>query len=110
MVERTHPRISPYKKLSVQVSTDTVCFEGVMRDMGAGGSCIWVRSEEALPIYTDNRIVVRCRLNDLDETWSDEILIGRVRWIEKKEGEILLGVEFLDTDEYYHPRIYSISR
>ena len=110
MTERAHPRISPYKKLSVQVSTDVICFEGVMQDMGSGGSCIWVRTEEELPVYRDNRLLVRCRLNDLNSSWSDESLIGRVRWIQKKEGEILLGVEFLDTHEYYHPRIYSLSR
>lgn len=108
MKSRSYSRISPYKQLRVQVSTDTACFTGMTRDISCAGSCIGLRTAEELPIYIDNRLVIRCQLGDINKSWADEVLIGRVRWIRKHEGEIFLGVEFLDTGEYYHPRIFSL--
>lgn len=108
MEKRSNCRVSPYKKVGVQVSSDTVCINGVLRDLGSEGSCIWVRSQDDFPLYRDNRVTVRCQLGEINESWSDEILIGKVRWVEKREGETLIGIEFLDTDEYYHPRIASL--
>ena len=108
MKERSHSRVSPYKRLRVQVSTDTVCFNGVMRDLCCEGARITLQTAEDFPVYIDNRLLIRCRLNDLNEGWSDEILIGKVRWIKKEKSETVFGVEFMDTDEYYHPRISSL--
>lgn len=108
MKPRTYSRISPYKQLRVQVSTDAVCFTGMMRDIAYAGSCICLPTEEALPIYIDNRLLIRCQLKDLNEVWSDEVFVGRVRWIEKQKDETVFGIEFLDTDEYYHPRVFSL--
>jgi len=110
MKQRAFSRISPYKQLRVQVATDTVCFTGLMRDIAYAGSCIHLRTEETLPIYVDNRLSIRCQLKDLNETWDDEVFVGKVRWIRKQPGETILGVEFLDTDEHYHPRISSLGK
>ncbi len=108
MKPRTDSRVSPYKPLRVQVSTDTVCFAGMMRDISYAGSCVHLPTEEDLPIYMDNRLLIRCQLKDLNEVWADEIFVGKVRWIEKQRGETVFGVEFLDTDESYHPRVSSL--
>lgn len=108
MKPRGSSRIFPYKQLQVQVATDTVCFTGMMRDISSAGSCIALPSLEDLPIFQDNRLLIRCRLKDLNEGWEDEVLVGRVRWIRKEGDENILGVEFLNTDEYYHPRVFSL--
>ncbi|MBI3609688.1 MAG: PilZ domain-containing protein [Nitrospirae bacterium] len=108
MKPRSHSRVFPYKQLRVQASTDTVCFTGMMRDISYAGSCICIQTTEDLPVYVDNRLLIRCQLKHLNEIWADELLVGRVRWIKKQQDETVLGVEFLDTDEYYHPRISSL--
>ena len=108
MKPRTYSRISPYKQLRVQVATDTVCFTGMMHDLSFTGACIGLPTEESLPIYADNRLLIRCKLEDLNKAWEDEVLVGRVRWITKQKGETIFGIEFLDTDEYYHPRVFSL--
>ncbi len=108
MKPRSHSRVSPYKKVRIQVSTDMVCFNGIMRDVCCEGACIGLQTTESFPVYIDNRLLIRCKLNDLHEDWFDEILIGKVRWIKKEKDETVFGVEFLDTDEYYHPRISSL--
>ena len=108
MKPRNCSRISPYRPLRVQVSTDTVCFNGMTKNISYAGSCIGLQTIEDLPIYIDNRILVRCQLGDINESWGDEVLIGKVRWIRKNEGEVFLGVEFLDTGEYYHPQVFSL--
>lgn len=109
MKTRSDSRVSPYKPLCVEVSTDTACFTGLVRDISSTGSAVQFSTEEELPIYVDNRLLIRCRLNTINETWSEEVLVGQVRWIRKEKEETVLGVEFLDTDEYYHPHVYSLS-
>jgi PilZ domain len=108
MEQRCEPRVSPYKQLAVQVSTDTVCFTGMIRDISRTGSCISLRSENPLTIHKDNRVLIRCQLKEFNEIWADEIFIGRVRWIKDQAGETAIGVELLDTDEYYHPKVFSL--
>ena len=108
MTQRLHGRVIPLKKISVHVSTDTVSFEGVMRDLAYEGACIAVKGTDEIPVYVDTRLLVHCHLRDLDPKWSDEILVARVRWIRQEKGETHFGVAFLDTGEYYHPRISSL--
>jgi hypothetical protein len=108
MKPRTSSRVSPYKPLRVQVSTDTVCFTGMMWDISYAGSCVCLSTEDDLPIYHDNRLLIRCRLKDLNDGWADEVLVGRIRWIRKERNETVFGIEFLDTDEYYHPHVHSL--
>jgi hypothetical protein len=108
MKPRTDSRISPYKPLCVEISTDTACFTGTMRDISYTGSCVHLPTEEELPIYMDNRLLIRCRFKDLNEVWADEVFVGKVRWIRKQKGETVFGLEFLDTDEYYHPHVSSL--
>lgn len=105
---RKEPRISPYKPLVVQISTDTVCFTGMIRDISRTGSCIRLRSGDPLAIYADNRLLIRCQFKEFNESWADEVFIGRVRWINEQTGETTIGVELLDTDEHYHPKVYSL--
>lgn len=105
---RTDSRVSPYRPLRVQVSNDTACFTGMMRDISYAGSCVCLSTEDDLPIYHDNHLLVRCRFKDINDDWEDEVLVGKVRWIRKEQNETVFGVEFLDTDEYYHPHIYSL--
>jgi PilZ domain len=108
MKSRINPRISPYKPLHVEVSSDTTCWTGTVRNISSSGSCISFKCEEKPSIHTDNRLLIRCRLGELNEGWGDEALISRVRWVEMREGEAVIGVEFMDTDAYYHPTVYSL--
>lgn len=108
MTSRTHLRISPYKQLHAQVSTDTVCFSGTVQDISHSGSCISLSTEKDLPIHRDNRLLIRCQLKDLIEKWGDETFVGRVRWIKEQNGQTIFGVEFMDTDEFYHPIVFSL--
>ena len=108
MKERLSPRIAPYKKLHVEISTDTACFAGVIWDIGSNGSCISLQTADNLPIYIDNRLMIRCQLKEFNVVWSDELFVGKVRWVKKEEGKTYLGVEFMDTDEFSHPHVYSI--
>ncbi len=110
MKPRAFLRISPFKKLKGRVATDSVCFTGLIEDLCGEGACLRISSSEPLPIYPDNRLVIRCCLGDLDGDWADEVIVGKVRWIRMQDGETRFGVEFLNTDEYYHPRISSLTR
>ena len=108
MSQRSHGRVFPLKKISVQVSTDTISFEGLMRDLGSEGACIVIKGTAEIPVFVDNRLLVHCHLKDLNPQWNDENLVARVRWIRQEKGETHFGVAFLDTGEYYHPRISSL--
>ena len=105
---RSSPRITPYKKLHVQISTESTCFNGVIWDIGGQGSCISLRTTADIPIHIDNRLMVRCQLKDYNVVWSDELFVGKVRWIKKEDGQTFLGIEFLDADEFFHPQIASL--
>jgi hypothetical protein len=80
----------------------------MVKDISHAGSCIGVPTTEDFPVYVDNRLLIHCQLGDLNESWADEIIIGKVRWVDKQADGIFLGVEFLDTGEYYHPQVFSL--
>lgn len=105
---RAKARVSPYRKLDVQVSTDTVGFTGVLLNVSSDGACIGIETKEKLPIYIGNRLLVRCRLNVLNEIWSDELFVGKVRWLKEEKDEMIFGIEFMDSDEFYHPNISTL--